>query len=264
MCDGIVTKERLFGYATLLAPHSNQGVSSLARVRAVHRERAAGRRSRSGEARASVTTTSAPSTSCSASCASVDGVAAQVLAASTSPRRSVRDEIVRIVGRGGGSTPGQIPFTPRAKKVLELVAARGALARPQRHRHRAHPARPRRARTAASRRASSKASGSDAERVRASIAVDARDRPGEHSQRPIEPATASARGDWAGQGSEADTRPGSTASRRAASSSRPTGSTSSAPTAGSSSACVRKRSRARGSIFKRRRDSSGRDLRAAG
>jgi hypothetical protein len=32
----------------------------------------------------------------------------------------VRDQILGIVGRGQGSQPGHIPFTPRSKKVLEL------------------------------------------------------------------------------------------------------------------------------------------------
>jgi len=32
----------------------------------------------------------------------------------------IRDSVLRIVGRGEEVTTGQIPFTPRAKKVLEL------------------------------------------------------------------------------------------------------------------------------------------------
>jgi ATP-dependent Clp protease ATP-binding subunit ClpC len=32
----------------------------------------------------------------------------------------VRTQVARIVGSGDEVTPGQIPFTPRAKKVLEL------------------------------------------------------------------------------------------------------------------------------------------------
>ena len=55
----------------------------------------------------------------------------------------VRAQVARIVGQGDEVTTGQIPFTPRAKKVLEPRAPRGTLARPQLHRHGAHPARPR-------------------------------------------------------------------------------------------------------------------------
>ena len=55
----------------------------------------------------------------------------------------VRAQVARIVGQGDEVTTGQIPFTPRAKKVLELALREGALARPQLHRHRAHPARAR-------------------------------------------------------------------------------------------------------------------------
>jgi ATP-dependent Clp protease ATP-binding subunit ClpC len=39
---------------------------------------------------------------------------------STSPS-SVRAQVARIVGQGDEVTTGQIPFTPRAKKVLELA-----------------------------------------------------------------------------------------------------------------------------------------------
>ena len=40
----------------------------------------------------------------------------------------VRAQVARIVGQGDEVTTGQIPFTPRAKKVLEL-ALREALSR---------------------------------------------------------------------------------------------------------------------------------------
>jgi ATP-dependent Clp protease ATP-binding subunit ClpC len=33
----------------------------------------------------------------------------------------VRAQVARIVGRGDEVTPGQIPFTPRSKKVLKLA-----------------------------------------------------------------------------------------------------------------------------------------------
>jgi ATP-dependent Clp protease ATP-binding subunit ClpC len=35
-------------------------------------------------------------------------------------RDGVREQVVEIVGRGSDPPPGHIPFTPRAKKVLEL------------------------------------------------------------------------------------------------------------------------------------------------
>jgi ATP-dependent Clp protease ATP-binding subunit ClpA len=49
-----------------------------------------------------------------------DGAAAEVLGSLGVTVERVREQIVRIVGRGEGVTTGQIPFTPRAKKVLEL------------------------------------------------------------------------------------------------------------------------------------------------
>jgi Clp amino terminal domain, pathogenicity island component len=50
-----------------------------------------------------------------------EGLAARVLESLAITVESVRDEVVRIVGRGEEVTSGQIPFTPRAKKVLELA-----------------------------------------------------------------------------------------------------------------------------------------------
>jgi len=49
-----------------------------------------------------------------------DGVAARVLDSLDITAEEVRAEIRRIVGEGDDVTTGQIPFTPRAKKVLEL------------------------------------------------------------------------------------------------------------------------------------------------
>ena len=72
-----------------------------------------------------------------------EGVAAKALES-----LGIALEGVRAPGRRRSSArasrppSGHIPFTPRAKKVLELVPARGAAARPQLHRHGAHPARP--------------------------------------------------------------------------------------------------------------------------
>ena len=71
-----------------------------------------------------------------------EGLAARVLESLEITVERVRAQVVRIVGSGEEVTSGQIPFTPRAKKVLEL-ALREALAGPQLHRDRAHPARAR-------------------------------------------------------------------------------------------------------------------------
>lgn len=49
-----------------------------------------------------------------------DGVAAGVLGGLGIALAPTRDEVAKIVGQGDEVTAGQIPFTPRAKKVLEL------------------------------------------------------------------------------------------------------------------------------------------------
>jgi len=49
-----------------------------------------------------------------------EGVGAQALGALGIPLPSARSEVELIVGRGKTMPAGQIPFTPRAKKVLEL------------------------------------------------------------------------------------------------------------------------------------------------
>jgi ATP-dependent Clp protease ATP-binding subunit ClpC len=50
-----------------------------------------------------------------------DGVAARVLGSLEVSLEEVRGEVARIVGEGEHESQGQIPFTPRAKKVLELA-----------------------------------------------------------------------------------------------------------------------------------------------
>jgi len=57
-----------------------------------------------------------------------EGLAARVLESLDIAVEEVRAQIARIVGQGDEVTTGQIPFTPRAKKVLEL-ALREALSR---------------------------------------------------------------------------------------------------------------------------------------
>jgi hypothetical protein len=44
----------------------------------------------------------------------------QVFAAVDVDHQVILDQVVAIVGKGEGWTPGHIPFTPRAKKVLEM------------------------------------------------------------------------------------------------------------------------------------------------
>jgi ATP-dependent Clp protease ATP-binding subunit ClpC len=50
-----------------------------------------------------------------------DGLAARVLWSLDITVEGVREQVARIIGQGGEVTNGQIPFTPRAKKVLELA-----------------------------------------------------------------------------------------------------------------------------------------------
>src|SRR5437016_6600806 len=50
-----------------------------------------------------------------------EGLAATVLESLVVTIADVRAEVVRLVGEGDAVTAGQIPFTPRAKKVLELA-----------------------------------------------------------------------------------------------------------------------------------------------
>ncbi len=49
-----------------------------------------------------------------------EGVAAQVLVKLGDHLAGVRSQVEEIIGQGGSSPSGHIPFTPRAKKVLEL------------------------------------------------------------------------------------------------------------------------------------------------
>jgi ATP-dependent Clp protease ATP-binding subunit ClpC len=50
-----------------------------------------------------------------------EGIAARVLESLDITVEEVRAQVGRIVGQGDEVTTGQIPFTPRAKKVLELA-----------------------------------------------------------------------------------------------------------------------------------------------
>jgi ATP-dependent Clp protease ATP-binding subunit ClpC len=48
------------------------------------------------------------------------GVAAEALVSLGISLSAVRTEVEEVIGRGGAAPAGHIPFTPRAKKVLEL------------------------------------------------------------------------------------------------------------------------------------------------
>jgi ATP-dependent Clp protease ATP-binding subunit ClpC len=50
-----------------------------------------------------------------------DGVAARALVSLGVSPAAIRQQVVEAVGKGGGQPPGHIPFTPRAKKILELA-----------------------------------------------------------------------------------------------------------------------------------------------
>src|ERR1700721_4175389 len=50
-----------------------------------------------------------------------EGLTARVLESLDITVERVRGQVVRIVGSGEEVTSGQVPFTPRAKKVLELA-----------------------------------------------------------------------------------------------------------------------------------------------
>ena len=56
-----------------------------------------------------------------------DGIAAQAIGSAGLTLDAARAEVERMIGRGAAAPTGHIPFTPRAKKVLEL-ALREALA----------------------------------------------------------------------------------------------------------------------------------------
>jgi ATP-dependent Clp protease ATP-binding subunit ClpC len=54
-----------------------------------------------------------------------EGIAARVLESLDITLEEVRAQVARVIGQGEGVTTGQIPFTPRAKKVLELSLREG-------------------------------------------------------------------------------------------------------------------------------------------
>jgi ATP-dependent Clp protease ATP-binding subunit ClpC len=50
-----------------------------------------------------------------------EGVAARALTSLGVSFDAIQAQIVEVIGAGGGQPPGHIPFTPRAKKILELA-----------------------------------------------------------------------------------------------------------------------------------------------
>ena len=64
------------------------------------------------------------------------GVAAKVLKSLGVNLKDSRIEVEKIIGRGSGFVAVEIPFTPRAKRVLELSLRRGSSTRSQLHRYR--------------------------------------------------------------------------------------------------------------------------------
>ena len=54
------------------------------------------------------------------------GVAAKVLKSLGVNLKDSRIEVEKIIGRGSGFVAVEIPFTPRAKRVLELIFRRGS------------------------------------------------------------------------------------------------------------------------------------------
>lgn len=56
-----------------------------------------------------------------------EGVAAKALEALDVSFDAVREQVVEIIGEGQEQPSGHIPFTPRAKKVLEYAMRRPAI-----------------------------------------------------------------------------------------------------------------------------------------
>ena len=72
-----------------------------------------------------------------------EGVAARAIVSTrASPSRRPESQVRERVGVGKQAPTGHIPFTPRAKKVLELSLREALALKKELHRHRAHPARP--------------------------------------------------------------------------------------------------------------------------
>ena len=72
-----------------------------------------------------------------------EGVAARAIVSLGLTLEMARDQVREHRSARGSQTPtGHIPFTPRAKKVLELSLREALALKKELHRHRAHPARP--------------------------------------------------------------------------------------------------------------------------
>ena len=71
-----------------------------------------------------------------------EGVAAKALESLGISLEAVRSQVEEIIGQGGSSPSGHIPFTPARQEGPRTLPAGGAAARPQLHRYRAHPVGP--------------------------------------------------------------------------------------------------------------------------
>ena len=70
-----------------------------------------------------------------------EGVAAKALESLGISLEAVRAQVEEIIGHGGSGAVGPHPLHPARQEGPRALAARGAAARPQLHRHRAHPPR---------------------------------------------------------------------------------------------------------------------------
>ena len=84
----------------------------------------------------------APSTSCSALLSEGEGVAAKALESLGTALEEARGRVEEITGWRQGSRNGHLPFTPPAKRALELSLRRSGGPRAHLHRHRACAAGP--------------------------------------------------------------------------------------------------------------------------
>jgi ATP-dependent Clp protease ATP-binding subunit ClpC len=64
-----------------------------------------------------------------------EGVAAKALESLGISLEAVRNQVEEIIGQGGSSPSGHIPFTPRAKKGARTFASGSTSAWTQLHRH---------------------------------------------------------------------------------------------------------------------------------
>ena len=117
----------------------------------------------------SSTTTSAPSTSCSDSCANAKGSPQRVLGSFDITVERVRGEVVRMVGVGQEQPRRPDPVHRAGQEDARARPPAGDRPRPQLHRHRAHPARAGVAERGVGRRRSSAIWTSSPDRIRSEV-----------------------------------------------------------------------------------------------